>query len=107
MDGTRIKQERVEGGFKLYKHTIKYDNTESGIGFAYFVSTRKEPYTQQDLYATAPREAFLSWTGPLLKITQISQSGPTTHSVYGVSQSGSSQTMALGTAFVSDTVTEY
>lgn len=108
MDGTRIKSERIEGGFKLYKHTIKYTKGEgSGIEYAYFVSTRKEPYTQQDLYSTAPREAFLSYAGPLLKITQISQSGPTTHSVYGVGQSGSSQTTQLGTAFESDTVTEY
>ena len=108
MDGFRIKADQVIGGLKLYKHTIKYTVGEgSGIGYAYFVSTRKEPYTVADMYATAPIEAFLSWAGPLKKITQISQSGPTTHSAYGVSQTGGGSSVQLGTAFESDTVTDY
>lgn len=105
MDGTRIKSERIEGGFKLYKHTISFNNGGTKAT-AHFVTKRAEPYTLQDLHATAPNEAFLSWAGPLRKVTTISPSGPTTYNAYGVGERGKDDSYPLGT-FESDTVTEY
>lgn len=101
-----IEDGEISAGLKLYKHTISFNN-EGTIATAYFVTRRAEPYTLQDLYATAPNEAFLSWAGPLRKVTQISQSGPTSYSAYGVGMTGSSGTYALGGTFEGDTVTDY
>lgn len=101
-----IEDGEISAGLKLYKHTITFTN-EGTVVSAYFVSKRKEPYTLAELYATAPNEAFLSWAGPLRKVTQISQTGPTTYSAYGINMTGGSGTYALGDTFVDDTVADY
>ena len=97
----------ISGGTKLYKHTINY-GTGGTVNIIETISTRKEAYTASQVGSSgiAWREALKAVAGPILIVTNVSQSGPSTFSAYGVNQSGSSSSVQLGSGFVSDTVTE-
>ena len=102
-----IQGGEIPSGTKLYKHSINY-GTGGTVSIIEVISTRKEAYTalQAGSSGLAWREALSATAGPLIRVTNVSQSGPSTFSAYGIGATGSSSSVQLGSGFVSDTVTE-